>query len=149
MNFFIKLYAIKDVEDTMEYCYYIELRRERDKISQDTWDSLYELIEQQKKYITSHTSFLSQHYKLSPLKEFGPNLSVTTAWSANALSILNKSGINSIRRIERSIRTVDMEFYYKNFDKMTQIVYPEPLVSLRSNSNISNQNPLHEVPVAI
>ena len=42
-----------------------------------------------------------------------------------------------------------MEFYYKNFDKMTQIVYPEPLVSLRSNSNISNQNPLYEEPVAI
>ena len=65
--------------------------------------------------------------------EVGPLLNVATPWNTNALSICHACGLTKITRIEKSIRTpFNSQAQADNaaiglFDKMTQMIYPEPL----------------------
>ncbi|MFA6416952.1 MAG: phosphoribosylformylglycinamidine synthase [Patescibacteria group bacterium] len=85
-------------------------------------------------------TFEPQNFKLTPsdklnVVEVGPLLNVATPWNTNALSICHACGLTKITRIEKSKRT---QFGTKEeaeaakpklFDRMTQMVYPEPLKS--------------------
>jgi len=65
--------------------------------------------------------------------EIGPRLNFATAWNTNALSVLRACGITKVTRFEYSRRyrvpsgqNVD-QFIQIHCDRMTQVVYPEPL----------------------
>lgn len=150
MVYFFKLYSIKSIEELNEYCYYIETSINKSDINEQTWTLLYELITQSNTYLISSNSFL----ELSnvDIKEFGPNLSASTAWSCNAMSIIKNSSIEIINKIERSIRTIDKEYFDKTFDKMTQTIYLKSLISFSASENkiqTYQQNVLYKEPVVV
>jgi phosphoribosylformylglycinamidine synthase len=79
--------------------------------------------------------------------EFGPRLNFSTAWSTNAITIINQCGITSVKRIERSRRlllelegadvasfdTLKHKLFEHLHDKMTECVYEKPLESFALN----------------
>ncbi|QQG52693.1 MAG: phosphoribosylformylglycinamidine synthase [Candidatus Falkowbacteria bacterium] len=85
-------------------------------------------------------TFEPQNFRLKPsdelnVVEVGPLLTVATPWNTNALSICHACGLTKITKIEKSKRT---QFSTKEeaeaakpklFDRMTQMIYPEPLKS--------------------
>lgn len=135
MTYFFTLYSAENSESIFEYCYYIELNNTKDNLPGDTWIVLFNLITNNGILLGSSKSILSKSHDDTKIIEFGPNLSVTTAWSSNAINILKKSGVKDIVRIERSVRTVDVDYFDKNYDRMTQIMYDSPLVSFNPSEN--------------
>jgi len=78
-----------------------------------------------------------------PVLEVGPRMNFTTAWSTNAVSICHACGLEKIRRIERSRRFQLLRdgalqeeearaFLALVHDRMTEMRYPEPLVSFET-----------------
>jgi phosphoribosylformylglycinamidine synthase len=71
--------------------------------------------------------------------EIGPRLNFATAWSANMVSICRAIGLDSITRVEQSTRYLvaaqkdRAEFIRDNHDRMTECVYPEPLLSFATS----------------
>lgn len=70
--------------------------------------------------------------------EVGPRLNFTSAWSTNAISILQSCGIDGISRIERSLRYIisfnkesvpikDSEIFSALHDRMTEQIYRSPI----------------------
>jgi phosphoribosylformylglycinamidine synthase len=77
------------------------------------------------------------------LLESGPRMNFTTAWSSNAVSVCHSCGLTKIIRIERSRRyriraskKIDagtlQKFFDGLYDRMTECVYPQPLVSFET-----------------
>lgn len=75
--------------------------------------------------------------------EVGPRLSFSTAWSSNAVSISHDCGLGKVVRIERSRRYAvrtraplsereRAAFVAMVHDRMTECLYPEPLVSFET-----------------
>jgi phosphoribosylformylglycinamidine synthase len=73
--------------------------------------------------------------------EYGPRLSFETAWSSAAVEICRRSGVQTVRRIERSTRLglaaavpedVKAGLLRLLYDRMTEMPYPEPLASFES-----------------
>jgi phosphoribosylformylglycinamidine synthase len=96
----------------------------------------------------SNSSFLSpnaEHQTSNLLLEVGPRMNFTTAWSTNAVSVCHACGLKKISRIERS-RRYSLEFAANTLlskdqqqsfltlvhDRMTECLYPEPLVTFES-----------------
>ena len=97
-------------------------------------------------------NFKPKNYKLSDIVEFGPNLSIKTAWSTNAIAIIKKSCVDCFTRIEKSFRTIDEEYFELKYDKMTQTIYKNPLVSfdaIENNIQSYQQSILYEYPIPI
>jgi phosphoribosylformylglycinamidine synthase len=78
--------------------------------------------------------------------EIGPRLSFETAWSSNAVSVLRGCGIHAVDRTERALRlalptTLDSqsreEIAAPLHDRMTQMVYPQPLTSFESGMSVA------------
>ncbi|XP_024542306.1 probable phosphoribosylformylglycinamidine synthase, chloroplastic/mitochondrial [Selaginella moellendorffii] len=104
------------------------------------------------------TSSLSEKSDRAILLEFGPRLSFTTAWSANALSIFKSCDLQEIDRIERSRRyllnlspgTSPLDELQINkfssmvHDRMTETVYPTPLSTFKINVV---PEPIYFIPV--
>ena len=61
--------------------------------------------------------------------EVGPRLNFATAYSTNAVAICHACGLTNITRVERSRRSLKP----LDFDRMTEMVYPEPLESFELN----------------
>lgn len=105
-------------------------------INEDT-EYCYNIYPKPKNHVlTAKILVQEKPYRLEPyLKsayEYGPKLNFATPWSSNVLSLLNKSGITDIQRIERSVR------YSKprDFDHITQMIYPKPLQSFQTTITI-------------
>lgn len=135
MSDFFKIYSIESVEDWTEYCYYIDSKKNKSDINKVEWDLIVELISHNNIHYISQSSFLERQHEIADIVEFGPNLSVSTPWSSNAMSIIKNSGVNMILKIERSVRTIDRDYFAKNYDRMTQVIYPKPLISFSSEEN--------------
>jgi phosphoribosylformylglycinamidine synthase len=82
----------------------------------------------------------------SVIVEVGPRLAFTTAWSSNCTSMCHACGIHGIGRIEMSRRleidsSVELNsdqvelFIQSVHDKMTECVYPSPLISFTNDIN--------------
>jgi phosphoribosylformylglycinamidine synthase len=85
--------------------------------------------------------------KRAVIVEFGPRLNFSTAWSANAATIILQCGIKSVKRIERSRRlllqlegkdinafdALKSKFFGELHDKMTECIYEVPLESFDLN----------------
>lgn len=152
MVYFLKLYAFDDLETKNEICYYIESKVNRDRIDQNAWTVLFELIGQNETYRVTPSSALESEYSKKDIIEFGPNLSIKTAWSVNAQNIMQKSCVYCFTRIEKSFRTIDRDFFRHKFDKMTQTIYKNPLVSFDPVENqieAYKQSKLFEHPITI
>jgi len=137
MVYFFKLYSTEkySADDTFEYCYYIESTKKKELITEKEWNILFNLISNTELNLVSSSSILEQNNDTQQIIEFGPNLSITTAWSSNANDIIRKSGIYCFKRIERSQRTTNKDYLDKNFDKMIQVIYHKPLVSFKVEDN--------------
>jgi phosphoribosylformylglycinamidine synthase len=152
MVHFLKLYAFDDIETKNEICYYIQSKIHQNNIDQNAWMVLFELIGQNETYKVTPSSALESEHIKTDIIEFGPNLSIKTAWSVNAHNIIEKSCVYCFTRIERSFRTVDKEFFKQKFDKMTQTIYKNPLKSFDPVENqieAYNQDILYEHPITI
>jgi phosphoribosylformylglycinamidine synthase len=154
MVYFFKLYSIeKDFDDkTFEYCYYVESNKKKDSITEKEWNILFNLISNTDLNLVFSNSILEKCNDINNIIEFGPNLSITTAWSSNANDIIRKSGIYCFKRIEKSHRTTDKDYLNKVFDKMTQVIYDKPLVSFKVEDNKFNSQAnevLYSLPLAI
>lgn len=88
------------------------------------------------------------------LLEVGPRMNFTTAWSTNAVSIVNNCGLTKITRIERSRRyklvfNQPSTFNLKPFhdlihDRMTECLYPQPLSTFETGIK---PEPVYIVPL--
>jgi len=84
-------------------------------------------------------SFLDDRFRT--VVEYGPRLNFETAWSTNAVEICRRSGVRSVRRLERSVRIGLSEamsepqaeqFLTALYDRMTHMRYPQPLSSFET-----------------
>ena len=83
--------------------------------------------------------------------ELGPRLNFSTAWSTNAINIFRSCGLTKVQRIEQSrriflklqchgpidesvFRKAENQFVSSLFDRMTEMVYREPLASFKLNT---------------
>lgn len=99
---------------------------------------------------TSHSSHTYHYYLL----EVGPRMNFTTAWSTNAVSILNNCGLTKITRVERSRRyklvfsqpsTFNLKFFLELIhDRMTECLYTEPLSTFETRIK---PEPVYIVPL--
>ena len=98
----------------------------------------------------SDVPFIASAGFLDPVVEIGPRLNFATAWNTNALSILRACGITKVTRFEYSRRfripnSQDAEkFIHQHCDRMTQMVYPEPLKTFETGIQ---PKPVFFVPV--
>jgi phosphoribosylformylglycinamidine synthase len=82
--------------------------------------------------------------------ELGPRLNFSTAWSTNAINIFRSCGLNKVLRIEQSrclllrlsnratidaeaFRKAESQFVSSLYDRMTEMIYKEPLTSFKLN----------------
>lgn len=100
----------KKVEDYIE-CYYVKSKK---SLSTNEINILEELI-------SPNTGFPENHV------EYGPYPSMVTPWCSCVLSILQKCGVHSIERVERSYLVPEKRFREDMVDPMTQMVYDKPL----------------------
>lgn len=139
MTFFTKFYV--PLSNTLENCYYLETQKDYSTFSVSDKVKLINLI------TNTFTTELFQDTQLKgDIIEFGPMLNVETPWCTNALNILNKSHVPHIIKIEYSIRTTELAYFDRTFDKMTQKVYIEPLTSFNFDLG-NNVNPYKNVNV--
>ena len=120
-----KYYAVHDINDDIETCYYVEFKSPPTNavLTKLNW-----LLTENKKLLFSQKSFLENSNEKDNIIEFGPNLSVTTPWSTNAMTILESNNIDKyIERIEKSYRTTDKDWVEQNFDIMIHQLYDKPL----------------------
>ena len=67
--------------------------------------------------------------------ELGPRMNFATAWSSNLVSICKSCGLHKVVRVERSRRyelspdTDRVAFVRTHHDRMTEMEYPEPLIT--------------------
>ena len=98
---------------------------------------------------------LGSESEATEILEVGPRMTFTTAWSTNAVSILQACGLESITRIERSRRYLlgldqplaDREraaFLSLVHDRMTECPYPEPLHTFETGVR---PEPVRTIPV--
>lgn len=75
--------------------------------------------------------------------EIGAHLHVTTPWASNCQSIVEKMGIKSIVRIEKTHLILKNNFDPENIDPLTETIYYEPLTSF--DVIYDNKNHFYEV----
>ena len=104
---FFKLY--KKVSTDTEICYYVETESFLDSGDAAMLNWLFNKVD--------------SICELKNAFEVGPRLSWTSAWSSTIQSILLALNITNVKRVEKSIRSINPIDY----DKMTQEIYKEPL----------------------
>ena len=121
-----------------EICFYID-EDGRPLAARDLAVAQYLLAETFEPERFGRTSFLDS--TLSTVLEYGPRLNFETAWSSAAVEICRRSGVNGIKRIERSWRlglAVDLteteaaDVLGLLYDRMTEMPYRQPLTSFES-----------------
>ncbi|MBT3726847.1 phosphoribosylformylglycinamidine synthase [bacterium] len=122
----LKLYTVTGYDT--ETCYYVELSSD---LSFEERETLLELLAPGlETYMISEYSI----YDISESKgvEIGPLMNFETAFSTNVVSACVNTGIEKVRRVEKSTRylTDDISaIVAENCDRMTQEVYEKPLDS--------------------
>lgn len=134
MRCFFQLYGLPYYGKSIEYCFYIESNFDETKTRTFNLTDLKQILSHGNQMNIGESSIFDV-ISDNPITEFGPNLTIKTTWGTTALSILRKAGIKWVNRIERSIRTDDMDYYIQHFDKMRQVVYESPLVSFHPEEN--------------
>ncbi len=121
------LHYYRAVDDSLEYCFYIETNRELD---QDELTALNWLLSETfQPHMFSRDSMLEN----GDIVELGPRMNFETAYSTNAAAICNSCGITKITRLERSRRYkvpgggARQQFIEDNHDRMTECLYEKPL----------------------
>ncbi len=120
-----------------EYCYYIEVDGELGAQEADVVGYLLSETFEARQF--GPVSFL--HGRFPTVLEYGPRLNFETAWSSNAVEICHRSGVRSVRRLERSVRIglpTDVSegeadrILSPLYDRMTEMRYSEPLSSFET-----------------
>jgi phosphoribosylformylglycinamidine synthase len=96
-----------------EYCYYLEIDRPLSESNQNVLDWLLDKPD--------------KHSKLTDGFEIGPRMEWVSPWSSTVQAILNQIGLQTIKRIEFSVRTLNPVPY----DRMTQEVYSEAITRFK------------------
>jgi len=131
-----------------EYCFYVETEGELS--SRDRAVLEYALSETYQPEQFGAQSFLEGQH--TTILEYGPRLNFETAWSSNAVEICHRSGAQSLRRLERSVRLgLDVplteeqaeEVLAPLHDRMTEMRYREPLESFDSGLSVE---PVRVIP---
>lgn len=123
-----------------EYCYYLELAQALDSSelrivlwllgSMDSWVDVFD------------ESTFDRNSRIQTVVEIGPRLNFETTFSSTAVDIFRSCGISKIRRCERSRRfgvatqlctKAIQEFAAPIHDRMTEMLYPQPLESFDTN----------------
>lgn len=120
---FIKLYKQNSTNSIT--CYNIQTN---DKFNSDDLDRLKTLIDPNITDITNRDKYV----------EIGPHLHIITPWSSNCQSILQKMGIESVIRIEKTYLISKNTFDPENIDPLQEIIYDTPLTQFQSNNNKQN-----------
>jgi phosphoribosylformylglycinamidine synthase len=76
--------------------------------------------------------------------EIGPRLNFATPFNTNALSILKSCGLNKVTRLEVSRRTADDIVSCIPCDRMTEIIYQEPLKTFETGQKPEE---VYEIPL--
>ncbi len=121
-----------------EYCFYVE-ETDQPLDTQDLAVLRYLLSETFEPGQFGPVSFLDGRFPT--VIEHGPRLNFETAWSSAAVEICRRSGVRSVRRLERSVRLglpvaisdrqAD-ELLASLHDRMTEMRYREPLASFET-----------------
>lgn len=116
-----------------EWCYYVQFEGTPDQPDLEVLSWL--LGDTLSPQNFGQQSFLLEYREVL---EVGPRLNFETPWSSAAVSICRACGVEGVVRIERSIRigipielTAEQkgEFLCPLHDRMTEMVYPQPLAS--------------------
>lgn len=106
--------------DSVEECYYVEtatpLTTEEDR-------RLRWLLSDYGRGVTSESKLQG------PITEIGPRLNFETAFSSTAKAITNAVGAGKTLHLEKSRRIRKDDSTAPHYDRMTEMVYPEPLTS--------------------
>ena len=89
------LHYYRAVDDSLEYCFYIETTHELDQDELTTLNWL--LSETFQPHMFSRDPILDS----GDIVELGPRMNFETAYSTNAAAICNSCGITKISRLER------------------------------------------------
>jgi phosphoribosylformylglycinamidine synthase len=78
--------------------------------------------------------------QLNDYVEYGPYLHITTNWSSNCQSILEKIGIKNVERIEKTHLIPKTHFNIDLIDPMIETIYDKPLTSLNIHKTKEKDN---------
>jgi phosphoribosylformylglycinamidine synthase len=123
----------RQIEDGIEQCLYVETSEPftREEVDRIAWLAA-ETFEPTQ---TRFESFLTPRHVL----EIGPRLNVETPFSSNAVAICHAMGLTKVTRIEQSRRyplsdsVTEEVIVVSHLDRMTQVIYREPLTTFDSN----------------
>jgi len=123
-----------------EWCFYVETNTHLTEVELSILCWLFGETYEPQNFSTS--PFLPQE----GLVEIGPRLNFETAWSSNAVSVAQSCGIHAVERIERALRVAlpktlgsqdQAAIVAPLHDRMTQMVYPQPLTSFESGVTVA------------
>ena len=121
-----------------EHCFYVE-EMGRPLDAQDLTVLRYVLSETFEPEQFGPASFLDGRFPT--VIEYGPRMNFETSWSSAAVEICRRSGVSSVRRLERSVRVglpvaaseeQANELLASLRDRMTEMRYGEPLTSFET-----------------
>ncbi len=126
------LHFYRGISDVFEYCFNIETIEMLTKEELEILKWL--LAETFEPDMFLKNSFFSE----GGIIEVGPRMNFATAWNTNAVAVCHACGLTKIKRVERSRRhllsvSVNREkFIENNHDRMTEMEYPEPLITFET-----------------
>ena len=80
-----------------------------------------------------HADSYLENYIPSNYIEVGPRLSLITPWSSNCQSVIEKMGITTIERVEKTELIPKSEFNSETLDNLTDMIYHQPLSNFQHN----------------
>lgn len=124
MSNFIRLYK-KDKSDLIT-CYNVQMSENADV---NTITHLKELF---------NIDYINFKYDPDEFIEYGPLFSLITPWSSNCQSILQKMGLKSIKRIEKTCLVPKDKFQNYTIDPLTETIYQIPLTNFDDRKKIKD-----------
>lgn len=114
---FLRLYSVATGNSIpeLETCYNIELTNKN--LTEEDMKKLHDMLTYSGSFPVSSVSFLAEMVTEENVIEFGPNLTIMTPWATNVMSVIQKSELTFISRIEQSFRTSSEEIFKKSLIK--------------------------------
>ncbi len=122
------------IDENLEECFYFECSK---SIDDETFTILNKLFK---------TTQTESHFCECDIIEWGTALYFETPYSSNVVDILNRLGINSITRVEKTNRIIKHFFNEKILDPITQQIYENPI---KNFNNLNKIERLHNITVPI
>lgn len=120
------IYHIYENHDTFEICYNVETVNAKPRLSE-----LHRLF----KILYNGLPIRYDEPFLNDVIEYGSRIDFESPWSSNMKSVLTKCGIDTITRIEKTVRVHTSSWNKGNLDSIIEMIFDEPIQTFKISDN--------------